>query len=95
MANKINPASSATAPFVYADGVAALGVQGGGIIKIELAAYSIIPEGDGTKNELLVVAHLRCSTEAAKAIRDALDRALAMPSVEVGMMPKPAAARPN
>jgi hypothetical protein len=91
---KINPASSQAAPFIYSDGVATWGIQGG-VIQIELAANSIVPDGAGTKEELLIVAHLRCSPEAAKLIRVAIDRALAEPSVEAAMMPMPAASRPN
>jgi hypothetical protein len=91
---KINPASSQAAPFIYCDGVATFGVQGG-VLQIELAANTIVPDGAGTKSEFLVVAHLRCAPEAAKAIRDAIDRALEIPSVEAGMMPMPAATRPN
>jgi hypothetical protein len=92
MANKINPASSAAAPFIYSDGVATFGVQGG-VLQIELAANTIVPDGAGTKSEFLVVAHLRCAPEAARAIRDAIDRALEMPGGETAMMP--AASRPN
>jgi hypothetical protein len=79
---------------IYCDGVATFGVQGG-VLQIELAANTIVPDGAGTKSEFLVVAHLRCAPEAAKAIRDAIDRALEIPSVEAGMMPMPAATRPN
>jgi hypothetical protein len=95
MAVKIDPGSSRAAPFIYSDGVATFGVQGG-VIQIELAANSIVPEGAETRSELLVVAHLRCGPAAAKAIRDAIDRALEMPSVEAAIMPTmPAASRPN
>jgi hypothetical protein len=48
-----------------------------------------------TFGELLIVGHLRCAPEAARAIRDAIDKMLAMPSVEAAMMPMPAASRPN
>jgi hypothetical protein len=33
--------------------------------------------------------------EAARAIRDAIDKMHAMPSVEAALMPMPAASRPN
>ena len=91
---KINPASSQAAPFVFAEGVATFGVHGG-IIQIELAASTIVPDGDGTKEEFLIVGHLSCAPEAARHIRDVIDKALEMPSVEAGMMPMPAASRPN
>ena len=90
---KINPASSVAAPFIYSDGVTTFGVQTG-VIQIELAANTTVPDGSGTKIETLIVAHLRCSPQAAKAIRDAIDKALAMPSAEAGMIPMPAT-RPN
>jgi hypothetical protein len=93
MAVKIDPASSAAAPFIYSDGVTALGFQGG-VIQIELAANTIVPDSEGTKNELLVVAHLRCGPAAAKAIRDAIDRALEISGAEVAIVPVPPS-RPN
>jgi hypothetical protein len=60
------------------------------VLQIELAANTIVPDGAGTKSEFLVVAHLRCAPEAARAIRDAIDRALEMPGGETAMMPMPA-----
>jgi hypothetical protein len=94
MAVKIDPGSSRAAPFVYADGLSTFGVQNG-VLHLELAANTIVPDGAGTKEELLIVGHLRCAPEAARAIRDAIDKMLALPSVEAGMMPMPAASRPN
>ena len=95
MAVKIDPGSSRAAQFIFCDGVGTLGFQGG-VIQIELVANTILPDGAVTKYELLVVGHLRCGPEAAKALRDAIDRALAMPSVEAGMMPMPvSSSRPN
>jgi hypothetical protein len=94
MAVKIDPGSSRAAQFIYCDGVSTFGIKGG-VVQLELAANTSVPEGEGTRNELLIVGHLRCSVEAAKAIRDAIDRALEMPSAEAGMMPMPATTRPN
>jgi len=94
MAVKIDPGSSRVAQFIYCDGVSTFGIQGG-VVQLELAANTSVPDGDGTRNELLIVGHLRCSVDAAKGIRDAIDKALAMPSVEAAMMPMPAASRPN
>jgi hypothetical protein len=75
---KINSSSSHAAPFIYCDGVATFGLQGG-VIQIELAANTTVPDGAGTKEELLIVAHLRCAPGAARAIRDAIDKMLAEP----------------
>jgi hypothetical protein len=66
------------APFIYCDGVSALGTQAGAI-QIELAARTILPTPDGgTRNEYVATAHLRCSPAAAIALKEALDKALAM-----------------
>jgi hypothetical protein len=92
---KIDPGSSRAAAFIYCDGVSTFGVQNG-VLHLELAANTIVPDGAGTKEELLIVGHLRCAPEAARVIRDAIDKMLAMPSVEAAMMPTmPAASRPN
>ena len=75
-------------------GSSTFGVQNG-VLHLELAANTIVPDGAGTKEELLIVAHLRCAPEAARLIRDAIDKALALPSGDVAMMPMPPASRPN
>jgi hypothetical protein len=57
---------------------------------LEPAATTIVPVVVDTKFENVIVAHLR-----AKLIRDAIDKALALPSSDVAMMPMTAATRPN
>jgi hypothetical protein len=89
MAIKVNPGSSEAAPFIYCDGVATFGVHSS-VVLLELAATTIVPVGVDTKSENVIVAHLR-----AKLIRDAIDKALALPSSDVAMMPMTAATRPN
>jgi hypothetical protein len=80
------PGSSA--PVIYTDGCASFGVMnGGGIIQLELAADVSIPHSTGVKHQTLIVCHLRCSTAAARLIRDAIDRALAMPSTDATILP--------
>jgi hypothetical protein len=65
------------APFIYCDGVSAFGTQNGAI-QIELAARTMVPARDGIANEFVATAHLRCSPAAAAAIKDAIEKALAM-----------------
>jgi hypothetical protein len=72
---RVAAGSSERAPFVYFDGVATFG-NNGGVIQIELAATTIVPEDRNTRIELLVTAHLRCSVDAARSLRDSIDRAL-------------------
>ena len=87
------PASSERAPFIYCDGVVTFGTSGG-IIQLELGANTIVPDGPATKIDVLVTAHLRCSPAAAAGIRDAIDKALAMPGVQQAIEPVPHS-RPN
>ena len=69
-------ANSATAPFIYADGVLACG-SSAGEVQIELAANTIVADGAGSyRYEVVVTAHLRCTRTAALAIRQAIDEAL-------------------
>src|SRR5277367_3531965 len=74
---QIAPGSSELAPFIYCDGVATFGTNNG-IVTLELAANSVVPEGAGTRTEVLITAHLRCSVAAAGGIRDAITRSLEM-----------------
>jgi hypothetical protein len=74
---KIAAGSSEQAPFIYCDGVVTYGVNNGAI-QLELGANTIMPEGLGTRTDVLVTAHLRCSPAAAMGLRDAIDKALAM-----------------
>jgi hypothetical protein len=69
---------SSEAPFIYFDGATTYGVNFGAI-QIELAANIIVPTEDGgTKTEIVMTAHLRCSPKAAAGLRDSIDRVLAM-----------------
>jgi hypothetical protein len=85
---KIAPGSSELAPFIYCDGVATYGVNGG-IIQLELASNTILPEDAGTRTDVLITAHLRCSPHAAVGLRDAINRALEMTAVEQAIEPVP------
>jgi hypothetical protein len=78
---KIAPGSSEIAPFVYCDGVATFGTMNG-VIQLELAANTIMPEGMGTRTDVFITAHLRCSASAAAGIREAITRALEMTTTE-------------
>jgi hypothetical protein len=85
---KITAGSSELAPFIYTDGVATYGVSHG-VVAIELAANAILPEGTGTRTDLYVVAHLRCSRAAATNLRDTLNKALAMSANDQQIQPIP------
>jgi hypothetical protein len=66
------------APFIYFDDVAALGVQALSF-QIEVAARTILPTADGgTRSEFVVTGHLRCSLSAAVALKEAIEKCLAM-----------------
>jgi hypothetical protein len=66
------------APFVYFDGVLTYGVRFGAI-QVELGAHLIVPiEGGGTRTDIVMIAHLRCSPHAATDLRDNLTKALEM-----------------
>ncbi len=70
--------NSASAPFIYCDGVAAMGSMLGEV-QIELVASTVVLTGDGgMRNEGVIVAHLRCCQAAARILRDAIDKALAL-----------------
>jgi hypothetical protein len=69
--------SSEVAPFIYFDGVPTFGTHNGAI-QIELAANTLLPEGQGVKIDVVMTAHLRCSPAAAIDLRNTIDRALAM-----------------
>jgi len=73
----ISAASSERAPFVYFDGVSCFGHHNGAI-QIELAANLLMPVGPGVRVDVIQTGHLRCSPAAAVALREALDKALAM-----------------
>jgi hypothetical protein len=73
----ISTASSERAPFVYFDGASCFGHHNGAI-QIELAANLLMPVGAGVRIDVIQTGHLRCSPAAAVALREALDKALAM-----------------
>lgn len=73
----VSTASAERAPFVYFDGVSCFGHHNGAI-QIELAANLLMPLGASVKVDVIQTAHLRCSPLAAIALREALDKALAM-----------------
>jgi hypothetical protein len=90
---KVAPGSSELAPFIYCDGIVTYGISNG-IVQLELAANSVVPEGTGTRTDVLVLAHLRCSPDVAAGIRDAIDKALALPK-QAQMMEPAAGSKPN
>ena len=64
------------APFIFFDEAPNFGC-GNGIINCTLATYRhTAMTGGGVSQDLVVVAHLRCSIVSARALRNALDQAL-------------------
>lgn len=74
---KIAPGSSEGAPFIYFDGVGAMGTNHGAI-QIELGANVLTPEGAALRTDVVITAHLRCSPNAAADLRNAIDKVLDM-----------------
>jgi hypothetical protein len=74
---KVAPGSSEGAPFIYFDGVAAMGTNHGAI-QIELGANVLTPDGATLRTDAFITAHLRCSPNAAADLRNAIDKALDM-----------------
>ena len=71
-------ADSSDAPTMYFDGVACHGVMHG-VIQIEIAGRVMIPRQDGGVDiKFVPTGRLRCSAEAARALRQSLDIALSM-----------------
>jgi hypothetical protein len=67
-----------TAPFIYFDGVMTFGMNKGAV-QIELAANVINPTSDGgTRNDVVVTAHIRCSPAAAMDLQQAIGKAILM-----------------
>jgi hypothetical protein len=85
---KIATSSNEMAPFIYFDGVATYGVNAG-TVQLELTANTIMPEGTGTRTDVLVTAHLRCSPTAAMALRDVINRTLEMAGIDQTIQPVP------
>ena len=73
----ISTGSAERAPFIYFDGVSCFGHHNGAI-QLELAAHQLLPVGAGVRVEVIQTAHLRCSLAAALALREALDKSIAM-----------------
>jgi hypothetical protein len=73
----ISTASSERAPLIYFDGVSCFGHHNGAI-QIELAANLLLPVGAGVRVDVIQTGHIRCTPAAAIALREALDKALAM-----------------
>jgi hypothetical protein len=73
----ISSSSAERAPIVYFDGASCFGHHNGAI-QIELAANLLMPVGAAVRVDVVQTAHLRCSVAAALALREALDKALAM-----------------
>lgn len=70
--------NAGAAPVVYFDSVPVCGHWGGNI-EIELAARMLMPKPDGSVLiDMACMAHLRCSPQAAMALRDVIDKALSM-----------------
>ena len=73
----ISTPSAERAPFIYFDGVSCFGHHNGAI-QLELAANLLLPVGPGVRVDVIQTAHLRCSLAAALALREALDKSIAM-----------------
>jgi hypothetical protein len=73
----VSTGSAERAPFIYFDGVSCFGHHNGAI-QIELAANLLMPLGPSVRVDVIQTGHLRCTPAAAIALREALDKALAM-----------------
>ena len=78
-ADTLTVIGNATAPFIYWDGVAAMGINNGAI-ELELCSRTMIPTPPSheTRVEIIITAHLRCSPAAARLLREAIDKVLNM-----------------
>jgi hypothetical protein len=76
----VNPAfrDSTSAPFIYFDTAPVFGIVAG-TVQIELVSRTLVPTADGgAKPEFQVTGRLRCNPQAARNLRNALNRALTM-----------------
>ena len=72
-----------TAPLIYFDGVTAFGVVSG-TVQLELAANIILPSTDGGTSTLIrTTAYLRCSSNGAADLKQAIDKALEMAAKQI------------
>jgi hypothetical protein len=74
---------NASAPFVYFDYVSTFGMQAGAIV-LELVARTILPDGSGTRNEIVTTCHLRCSPDAARNLHQAIEKTFKLASPPAG-----------
>ena len=91
---KVVPSSSEQAPFIYFDGVVTYGFNAGAI-QLELAANTLMPDGAAVRTDVVITAHLRCSRGAAMSLRNAIDKALAMPGLQQAIEPMAPSSKPN
>lgn len=69
----------AAAPFIYFDNAPLYGATYAGCIEVELSSRALSPKDEGrVVAEMICVAHLRCTPEAALALADALQKAVEM-----------------
>jgi hypothetical protein len=81
---------SASAPFIFFDGVACYG-SSHGIVEIELAARIMSPRSDGgVQVQFVPAGRLRCSLAAAAALRSSIDASIKM-AEQPQQQPPPAA----
>lgn len=67
------------APVIFFDAAPVFGAFDG-TIRITLSMSCPVPEGDRIKDEFVVTAFLRCGIEAAKNLREHLDKAILLAS---------------
>jgi hypothetical protein len=68
------------APFIYFDGVSTVGVNFGAI-QLELAANVVVPDPNGptgTRTDVVMTAHVRCSPNAAAELKQNIEKVLEM-----------------
>jgi hypothetical protein len=91
---KVAAGSSELAPFIFFDGVVPYGISNG-VIQLELAANTLVPAGEVVRTDVFIVAHLRCSPAAANGLRDAVEKALAMPQQQSQMIEPTPSSKPH
>jgi hypothetical protein len=71
--------NASAAPVIYFDSIPVYGAFAGHI-EVEIAARVLMPRADGktVSTDMVCVAHLRCSPQAAAILADALQKGLAM-----------------